>query len=136
MPDKVLEVHDEASLRAIPMRHALRFTAAVLAAISLASIASAEANPRSAVVAKDQNFNNAAVEKVGWRRRRARRCYLYGDCPPVYGYYPPTVYVPAPAYVPPRAYVRPPAYVPPPAYVYPPRVYTRPYYRSYPRRYW
>ena len=124
MPDKVLEVHDEASLRAIPMRHALRFTAAVLAAISLASIASAEANPRSAVVAKDQNFNNAAVEKVGWRRRRARRCYLYGDCPPVYGYYPPTVYVPAPAYV------------RPPAYVYPPRVYTRPCYRPYPRRYW
>jgi hypothetical protein len=106
------------------MRHALRFTATVLAAISLASIASAEANPRSAVVVKDQNFNNTTVEKVGWRRRSARRCYLYGNCPPVYGYYPPTVYVPAPAYV------------PPPAYVYPPRVYTRPYYRPYPRPYW
>lgn len=109
------------------MRHALRLTATVLAAISLASIASADANPSSAVVVKDQNFDNAAVEKVGWRRRawrRARRCYLYGNCPPVYGYYPPTVYVPAPAYV------------PPPAYVYPPRVYTRPYYRPYPRPYW
>ena len=82
------------------MRHALLLTATILAAISLASIASAEAGSISAAGVKDQNFNNAAVEKVGYRRRRARRCYRYGDCSPVYGYYPPPVYAPAPVYVP------------------------------------
>jgi len=30
----------------------------------------------------------------------------------------------------------PPGYAPPPAYAYPPRIYTRLYYRPYPRRYW
>mgnify|MGYP001819708498 FL=1 len=116
------------------MRNALCVTALVFAAISLGSIALAEANPRSAVAVKVQGFNNSIVEKVGWRRRharrRARRCYRYGDCAPAYGYYPPNGYVPAPAYAP------PPDYAPPPAYAYPPRIYTRPYYRPYPRRYW
>jgi len=107
------------------MRHALLLTATILAAISLASLASAEAGPISAAVVKDQNINNAAMEKVGWRRRRARQCYRFGNCPPAYGYYPPAVYAPPP-----------PVYVPPPAYVYPPRVYTYPYYQRRPRRYW
>ena len=112
------------------MRHALLLAATILAAISLASIASAEAGPISAAVVKDQNINDAAMEKVGYRRRRARQCYRYGNCGPVYGYYPPPVYAPAPVYVP------PPVYVQPPAYVYPPRVYTYPYYQPRPRRYW
>jgi hypothetical protein len=88
----------------------------------------AEASPVPLAALKSHSLKNQAVQTVGYARRRARRCYLYGYCPPVYGVYPPPpVYAPAPTYAPPP---------PPPAYVYPAPVYTYPYYGPYPRRYW
>jgi hypothetical protein len=107
------------------MRYIL-LLATTLAAATFVS-ASAEASPAPLTAIKNHSLDNQAVQTVGYARRRARRCYMYGYCPPVYGAYPPPVYAPPPAYVPPP---------PPPTYVYPPPVYTYPYYGPYPRRYW
>ena len=107
------------------MRYILLLASAFVGA-TLMSV-SAEASPVPLPALKNQTLDHRAVQTVGYARRRARRCYLYGYCPPVYGVYPPPVYAPAPAYVPPP---------PPPAYVYPAPVYTYPYYGPYPRRYW
>jgi hypothetical protein len=106
------------------MRPAVFVATTALAVLGLASIAPAEVAAGPVPALNYQHLDRAPVEKVGYWRRRARRCSRFGYCPPAYGYYPP------PAYVPPLAYV------PAPAYAYPPPVYTYPSYGPQAGVYW